>query len=163
MQQVCYECSRRLPSSDGVVVGDQHPCVCGAWYQLYQEKINIGEQFSKDGVITSRFVEVLLWKTVDKDNLTVASDDQDGNTLPPPYLKNVNADTIEIRHADLRRCSKESAYRSWCPACSDGILLVGRDQSSLQLLEHDRCITCGQLVHYLDIDALRQRERGPSL
>jgi hypothetical protein len=163
MQQLCYECDRRLPSSDGVVVGDRHQCVCGAWYQLYQEKINIGEPFSLDGEITSRFITVLIWKIVDMDDLTVASDDQDGDTLPPPCLKNVNADTVEVRHADLKRCSEQSLYRSWCPVCSDGILLVGRDQKTFQLLEHDRCTMCGQLVHYLDIETLRQRERGPSI
>lgn len=68
--------------------------------------------------------------------------------------KNINAPVKELRHADLRR-SDESRYRSVCPACQEGFLLVGRDPKTLELLEFDLCVLCGQQVRYLDIETLR--------
>ena len=75
-------------------------------------------------------------------------------------LKNVDAAVLEVHHAELERYSDKSAYRSRCPVCPKGVLLVGRDPVTLELLEYDRCITCGQQIRYLDIEVLRQRERG---
>jgi len=61
----------------------------------------------------------------------------------------------EIRHADLERWSDESRFKSKCPVCADGILLIGRDELG-QLQGFDRCIGCGQAFKYLDIDDLRK-------
>jgi len=80
------------------------------------------------------------------------------STSPGEYLQNVDAPLLEVEHANLRRASDNSAYRSVCPACPEGILMVGRDQDTFQLLEYDRCIVCGQLIKYLDIDDMRARE-----
>ncbi len=73
-------------------------------------------------------------------------------TSPPTlaeWLRNWNADPMPVRHTDLERHG-ESPYRSKCPKCERGILLVRRDQKTFQLLAEDRCISCAQLVVYLD-------------
>ena len=76
------------------------------------------------------------------------------------YLMNAESAVIEVRHDQLERCSGESAYKSKCPSCSDGILLVARNQEDFSLHEYDRCIVCAQQVRYLDIDRLRMRDGG---
>lgn len=73
------------------------------------------------------------------------------------YLKNAEEPEISVRHADLTRFG-ESAYKSKCPCCKEGILLVGRDQKTLDLLEYDRCVVCAQLIRYSDIEELREKE-----
>jgi len=54
-----------------------------------------------------------------------------------------------VSHTDLERVS-ESPYRSRCPACNKGVLFVHRDQTTLALINADRCTYCGQLVIYTD-------------
>jgi len=56
---------------------------------------------------------------------------------------------IYIHHSDLKR-SGESAFRSVCPSCETGILLVRRNQKSLKLSRLDNCINCGQEFFYID-------------
>lgn len=75
---------------------------------------------------------------------------------------NIDAPVLEVQHADLPRWSEESVYRTICPVCNEGLLLVSREDKTFVLSEFDRCILCGQQVRYLDIEALRQRERGPT-
>jgi hypothetical protein len=65
----------------------------------------------------------------------------------------VNSDKpiMEVHHAELERDDpKDNSFRSSCPACKIGLLLVKRDQEGLPLRE-DACIACGQRVYYLDI------------
>jgi hypothetical protein len=76
------------------------------------------------------------------------------------YPDNLDAPVLEVRHADLTRQSGDSRYRSVCPVCLEGLLLVQRDDTSFVLREFDNCILCGQRVRYLDIEELRQRELG---
>lgn len=70
------------------------------------------------------------------------------------YLMNAEAPVLEIRHDQLERWSDHSVYKSDCPACSEGILLVRRHEKTFDLLENDCCIVCAQQVRYLDIDEL---------
>lgn len=70
---------------------------------------------------------------------------------------NIKVLPIEVRHSDLIRISG-SMYRSICPKCKEGTLLVYRNQDTLQLEEMDRCILCGQAFKYLDIEKMRVRE-----
>ena len=79
---------------------------------------------------------------------------------PPPA--NLHAPALHVRHADLKRVD-DSPYRSQCPACKQGILLVGRDRHTLLLLQGDNCIACGQRVYYDDIEDLREREKACSI
>ena len=71
---------------------------------------------------------------------------------------NMEAAVQEVKHADLQRYSDESTFKSKCPVCPDGILLIYRAKDNGRLREYDRCISCGQAVRYLDIDKLRQQD-----
>jgi len=68
---------------------------------------------------------------------------------------NADAPVKEVRHADLQRESDNSLFKSKCPACKDGVLLIYREDNG-RLREFDRCIACGQAVRYTDIDDLRK-------
>ena len=74
--------------------------------------------------------------------------------------ENLNAPVIEICQLELECLSENSIYKTICPVCKKGLLLINRDQESLELMEYDRCVLCGQQVRYLDIEILRKRERG---
>jgi len=67
--------------------------------------------------------------------------------VPPVSAYNIDRAPVHVRHEDLLRVS-ESPFRSWCPVCSKGILLVGRIGRWLK--RADRCTLCGQLVTYDD-------------
>ena len=62
---------------------------------------------------------------------------------------NIHAPAIRVSHAQLERWG-EGDFKSKCPSCSDGILLVMRDQATFQLINVDRCIFCGQTFVYTD-------------
>ena len=72
--------------------------------------------------------------------------------LPPNY----SAAPIHVKHAELER-SDESPYRSVCPACKEGVLLVGRDDE-MKLMAVDNCILCGQTFVYDDIEEMRKMD-----
>jgi len=63
---------------------------------------------------------------------------------------NIKKPMLLVSHADLERFSTESDYRSRCPECAKGVLMINRDQKSLSLINVDRCTFCGQLVVYTD-------------
>jgi len=71
---------------------------------------------------------------------------------------NLNKPPITVRHADLERASDQSAYRSKCPVCKEGILGMRRDLKTAQLEAHDYCVLCAQPFVYEDIEILRQKE-----
>jgi hypothetical protein len=73
---------------------------------------------------------------------------------PPSLVKvapNINEPPMRVRHAELKRADKDSAYKSICPVCNTGWLLVERDIKTFQLNPIDRCTRCGQHVIYSDI------------
>ena len=74
-------------------------------------------------------------------------------------LSNAEAPELAVEHTRLTR-SGDSKYRSECPACKKGTLLVGRGAGTGRLMAHDRCILCGQRVRYTDIAGMRQRLDG---
>ena len=57
---------------------------------------------------------------------------------------------IRVAHAELERADEDSAYRSACPVCETGLLLIHRDQESFKLIRSDTCIQCGQGFYYTD-------------
>lgn len=58
---------------------------------------------------------------------------------------------MEVHHAELERADpSENSFRSTCPACKIGLLLVGRDRKG-NIIREDACIACGQRVYYLDV------------
>lgn len=69
--------------------------------------------------------------------------------LKQGYLVNMDAPAMLVSHAELEPTG-ENAYRRWCPKCKQGRLMVTRDLQTMQLLAHDRCTRCAQLVIYTD-------------
>lgn len=66
-------------------------------------------------------------------------------------LPNVNKKTKRVKYLSLQRIlGDESYYRRACPVCKTGMLLIARDRETYELIEHDRCISCGQAVIYTD-------------
>lgn len=72
--------------------------------------------------------------------------------------KNIHKPIKEVRHADLERADDNSIYKSECPTCGKGLLLVARNAVTMVLKEYDMCILCGQQYRYLDIEEMRNRE-----
>jgi hypothetical protein len=66
--------------------------------------------------------------------------------------QNLNQPPLHVRHSELKRVSEESVFRSECPVCKRGYLLVLRDQKTFQLSRYDTCTFCGQPVIYSDRD-----------
>lgn len=64
---------------------------------------------------------------------------------------------VSVIHSDLKRASADSMFRSECPVCFKGMLMVKRNQATLKLEANDHCILCGQQFVYSDIDELRQK------
>jgi uncharacterized protein (DUF983 family) len=72
--------------------------------------------------------------------------------------KNISAPIKRIRHSELVRVG-DSAYRSECPECGEGVLLVARDpKNNYELSAYDRCVLCGQQFEYVDIDEMRKNK-----
>jgi hypothetical protein len=59
---------------------------------------------------------------------------------------------LRVKHKELRRFSAMSEYKSTCPKCLDGILMMQRDINTYELLSKDRCILCGQEFEYTDLN-----------
>jgi hypothetical protein len=66
--------------------------------------------------------------------------------------RNLDKPVLHIRHTELKRASEDSFFRSMCPVCENGVLLVSREPKMLNLARFDICISCGQRVEYLDQD-----------
>ena len=70
----------------------------------------------------------------------------------PPVVagENLKKPMMIVRHSTLDRTDtgSESVFRSWCPVCHRGLLLVKRIQATLQLSRFDNCTLCGQLIFY---------------
>ena len=64
---------------------------------------------------------------------------------------------IKVKHAELDRANDESVFKSICPVCKEGVLLVSRNRTTYKLVEEDYCILCGQQFIYTDIDELRKK------
>ena len=71
---------------------------------------------------------------------------------------NLNKPVEHVNWADLKRFG-EGTYKSWCPFCDAGVLLMRRDQETFILEAEDNCIKCGQMVIYDDIEDLRKKEQ----
>jgi hypothetical protein len=64
---------------------------------------------------------------------------------------NISEPTMEVSHSELTRSDDASDYRSICPVCEHGVLLVQRDTDTMELMAEDICILCGQRFTYSDI------------
>jgi predicted RNA-binding Zn-ribbon protein involved in translation (DUF1610 family) len=74
-------------------------------------------------------------------------------------MENFDEPVIEVNHKDLERYD-DSMYKSVCPKCNNGILLIYREHASLKLLANDVCVSCGQHFKYLDIEEMNKLEEG---
>lgn len=72
-------------------------------------------------------------------------------------MKNIGNAPLQIAHSELLRCG-DSLYKSKCPVCPDGVLLMRRGEPIFDLLAFDRCILCGQAVVYTDIEKIRETD-----
>jgi len=70
-----------------------------------------------------------------------------------------NKPVIQVSHADLERWD-DGPYKSKCPTCKDGILMICRDSSTFKLQRRDRCISCGQQFNYTDAEINGERFEG---
>jgi hypothetical protein len=66
-------------------------------------------------------------------------------------MVNCEKKPLKIRHQTLQRCSEESPYKSWCPVCGNGVLLMQREQKDFTLIPQDNCIRCGRRFLYTDL------------
>jgi hypothetical protein len=73
---------------------------------------------------------------------------------------NIDEPKQVVKHASLTRASENSPFRSDCPQCKFGILLVNRNQDTFELLPEDRCLLCGQLFEYSDIVDMKRELDG---
>lgn len=78
----------------------------------------------------------------------------------PEIGKNIKEPFRIVKHTDLERVSDESPFRSWCPVCQKGILLVRRDDN-LELSTLDNCTDCGQQFFYEDTEIAGVRLVSP--
>ncbi len=63
-------------------------------------------------------------------------------------VKNLSRPTVSVLHSGLDRAG-DSAYKSKCPVCPDGVLVVSRD-GTMRIVRTDICRACGQTFRYLD-------------
>lgn len=62
---------------------------------------------------------------------------------------NLNSPVLNVKHSELKRFDS-GGYKSKCPVCSNGILLIVRDKQTFKMIRQDRCVSCGQKVFYTD-------------
>jgi hypothetical protein len=72
---------------------------------------------------------------------------------------NINNPPKHVKHSELKRANPQAFYRSECPECKLGVLLVTRDKETFVVLETDYCVLCGQQFIYDDVERLRGLER----
>lgn len=56
---------------------------------------------------------------------------------------------IGLFHRNLKRIG-DSVFKSYCPFCSNGLLLMRRNEK-LELELEDSCTNCGRFVLYIDV------------
>jgi len=64
--------------------------------------------------------------------------------------QNFNKPPIKVCQATLKKVNKESFYKSLCPVCEEGMLLMERHPETGKLLNKDYCVLCGQHFEYTD-------------
>jgi hypothetical protein len=60
----------------------------------------------------------------------------------------------------LQRLNKNSAFKSLCPTCDSGVLIVNRD-ANYHIIRYDRCSLCGQAFYYEDDVIAGEDMRSP--
>jgi hypothetical protein len=68
---------------------------------------------------------------------------------------NIIKPIVRVKHSELERSDDVSDYRSKCPECKEGTLLMRRNPVTFVLDKEDMCALCGQRFEYTDIDEIR--------
>jgi len=63
--------------------------------------------------------------------------------------ENLRKPPLTVSHSSLERVG-DSDFKSVCPSCGEGVLLVVRDQRTMAVTPPDRCVSCGQRFEYSD-------------
>jgi len=63
---------------------------------------------------------------------------------------------IFVKHSDLERLSEDSVFKSVCPKCKEGTLLVSREADG-RIRKHDICVLCGQHFIYTDFKTIGRK------
>jgi len=71
---------------------------------------------------------------------------------PTQIMENYWREPVSVPHKLLKRASEDSDFRSICPVCEDGHLMMRRDPSTLKLQKNDNCTQCGTRFIYEDIE-----------
>ncbi len=89
----------------------------------------------------------------------MCEDEFDPETMTAEELSgyNIYNEPVTVKHAELERANDESMFRSICPTCKKGYLMVKRNQKTFKLEADDHCILCGQHFLYADIEELRKK------
>lgn len=66
-----------------------------------------------------------------------------------PTSDNLDKPLLFVYYADLTEAVVGQLRRE-CPVCACGILLLRRDEATLEILPDDICTLCGQRVRFLD-------------
>ena len=86
-----------------------------------------------------------------KEKVMIVEDNESPRSLTK-FLLNRIKDPVELFHSRIVRHDPEnSKYKSCCPFCETGVLLMQRNQESLKLLAEDSCNVCGRRVKYMDL------------
>ena len=64
--------------------------------------------------------------------------------------QNLKNPVMSVRHADLERISDQEVFKSFCPVCDQGVVLVARDMKNGCLSRYEHCTLCGQHFFYTD-------------
>lgn len=75
--------------------------------------------------------------------------------------RNINNEIKIVRHAELKRADPDSLFRSWCPVCNVGLLMVSRHQDSMVLSKLDHCCMCAQPFFYEEDEIAGQPLTSP--
>lgn len=84
------------------------------------------------------------------EELNQKMDDLMGSNICKPLIK--------VKHRYLLRSNEESIYRSICPICELGALLIRRESVGGALSKTDTCILCAQQFEYVDLDEIESQD-----
>jgi len=65
-------------------------------------------------------------------------------------LANLQLEPLNVKHKELKRIG-DSPFRSECPECGIGLLLIKRDGITFNLQLDDNCTYCGRRFRYTDL------------
>ena len=72
--------------------------------------------------------------------------------------QNLKNPIISVKHSDLERIAEDEVFKSFCPVCDQGVVLVARDMENGGCLSrYEHCTLCGQHFFYTDEDISGQR------